>query len=429
MLECRLSVQSPVHSRHLAFILAMTALVLHSSVGLAQTSAEGPNFGGPDAVENLITDDAKPTTALVKKRVLEPWFEWKEGVQEETGIGFGVDYQSLSLSASNSLGKRNSSGGILRFFGTWELIGRGSNNSGALVWKVEHRHGYGDVAPSGFGLGELGYVGVIGGPWSDQGTRLTNLYWRQRFNEGEATFIGGYLDVTDYVDVFGGGSPFTGFANLAFSTGSASVFLPNDATLGAGIGAMVTDQVYVIGGVTNAYADPSDPFSDSVDRLFNDGELFKSLEIGWTSSQERIYQDNTHVTFWHVDDSVKAGAVEGWGAAFSHIRHLDDHWMPFIRGGYADDGGSLLQKSVSVGFLYQDQPGADLLGAGVNWGEPNESTFGRDLGDQYTVEVFYRIPVTQQIAITPSVEYLKNPALNPRDDSTWAVGVRARLAL
>ena len=160
--------------------------------------------------------------------------------------------------------------------------------------------------------------------------------------------MAGYLDVTDYVDTFVGGSPWTGFANLVFSTGSASVFLPNDANLGAAVAGMITDNVYAVGGFANACSDPTDPFDGSFDRLFNDSEFFKSLEIGWTSSQKRIYQYNTHATFWHVDDSVAAGAVEGWGIAFSHVRHLDDHWMPFLRGGYADDGGSLLQKSLSV---------------------------------------------------------------------------------
>ena len=66
-------------------------------------------------------------------------------------------------------------------------------------------------------------------------------------------------------DTFVGGSPWTGFANLAFSTGSASIFLPNDATLGGALGAMVTDNVYVIGGITNAFSDPTDPFDDSFD--------------------------------------------------------------------------------------------------------------------------------------------------------------------
>lgn len=413
----------------------VTALVLlhtlaQSAYGETTSSFdEVPTFGGPNAVENVIADDARPISAVVKERVLDPWFEWKKRLQKDSGVSFGIDYSMLGLAASDSPGASSASSGLVRFFGSWDLVGRGTTHSGALVWKVEHRHRYGKVPPSDFGLGELGYVGFIGAPWSDQGTRLTNLYWRQRFLDGKATLVGGYLDATDYADTFVGGSPWTGFANLAFSTGSASMFLPNDATLGAAVGAMATNNVYVIGGLTNAYSDPTDPFDDSFDRFFSDGEFFTSLEIGWTSSQKRIYQDNTHVTLWHVDDSPDAGAIEGWGAAFSHIRHIDDHWMPFIRGGYAEDGGSLLEKSVSVGFLYQDKPGADLLGAGLNWGEPNESSFGPELDDQWTIEVFYRIPVTQQIAITPSIEYLNAPALNADEDDTWVAGLRVRLAL
>lgn len=392
-------------------------------------SSSAPLFGGPGAVENQIDTDAEPVSALMKERVLQPWFEWKTSLQEQTGLSFGLDYIGLYLGADNSAGEDKAAGGILRFFGSWDLIGRGSPNSGALVWKVEHRHRYGDVAPSDFGLGPLGYVGFIGAPWNDQGTRLTNLYWRQRFNMGKATVIGGYFDVTDYVDTFVGGSPWTGFANLAFSTGSASMFLPNDATLGIAAAGMLSDNLYAIGGITNAYADPTDPFSDSFSRFFKDSEHFATLEIGWTRSQERIYQDNTHVTLWHVDDSLQAGTNRGWGVNFSHVRHIDDKWMPFLRGGYAEDGGSLLQKSLSGGVLYQSEPGGNLLGVGINWGQPNTTTIGQGLDDQYTVEAFYRFQLTQQLAITPSIEYIRNPALNPNDDALWIAGIRVRLAL
>jgi len=422
-------------SRTLRPGLASVCLALVSSFplpGHAQEAAAAqstPGFGGPDSVENQIADDARSVPALFKERVLQPWFDWKASLQERTGFSFGLDYIGLYVAANNSADEDSASGGILRFFGSWDLVGRGTPDTGALVWKLEHRHVYGGLPPSGFGLGPLGYVGFVGAPWNDQGTRLTNLYWRQRFNEGKATLIGGYFDVTDYVDTFVGGSPWTGFVNLAFSTGSASMFLPNDATLGIAAAGMITDNLYAIGGITNAYADPTDPFSESYSRFFSDGEHFATLEFGWTGSQERIYQDNTHVTLWHVDDSVQAGTVRGWGVNFSHVRHIDDRWMPFLRGGYAEDGGSLLQKSVSGGVLYQREPGGDLAGIGLNWGQPNETTFGPGLDDQYTAEAFYRFQVTQQLAVTPSVEYLKHPALNPDDDSIWVVGVRARLAL
>lgn len=409
------------------FIKAVVITVL--GVALPGSNIMATNFGGPDAVDNQIAEDAQSKTAFIKDRVLDPWFEWKETLQKDSGLTFGLDYTGVYLGASDSLGDDSASSGIARFFGSWDLVGRGTKNVGGLVWKVEHRHAYGDNAASGFGLGSLGYVGFIAPPWSDQGSRFTNFYWRQRFNDGKGTLTAGYLDITDYADVFVGGTPWTAFANLAFSTGSASMFLPNDAILGVAAASMITDNVYVIGGITNAYADSTSPFKDSFDSFFSDNEYFTTLEIGWTKGQDKIYFDNTHLTFWHVDDSVQAGAIEGWGVAFSHVSYINDKWMPFLRGGYADDGGSLLQKSVGVGFLYQKDPGADLLGIGLNWGEVNESSFASGLDDQVTFEAFYRFQLTQQIAITPSIEYIDSPALNPEHDNLWVVGLRARLAL
>ena len=45
---------------------------------------------------------------------------------------------------------------------------------------------------------------------------------------------------------------------------------------------------------------------------YGDGEYFKSLEIGLTPSQGRIYFENTHLRFWHVDAGEKAGTPGGW---------------------------------------------------------------------------------------------------------------------
>lgn len=66
---------------------------------------------------------------------------------------------------------------------------------------------------------------------------------------------------------------------------------------------------------------------------------------------------------------------------------------------------------------------------GVNWGEPNEDTFGPGLRDQYTAELFYRWQLSLQIAVTPDLQWLLNPALNPEEDHIWILGLRARLAI
>ena len=101
--------------------------------------------------------------------------------------------------------------------------------------------------------------------------------------------------------------------------------------------------------------------------------------------------------------------------------------MPFIRAGYADDGGSLLQRTMSAGLGYQLKDEVSLLGMGFNWGQPNEDTFGPGLGDQYTVELFSRLHLADNLELTPDVQWVSNPVLNPIADQSWILGLRARL--
>jgi len=408
-------------------LVAVLGLALIANAG-AQEQGNAA-FGGPNATENIIREDAEEKGGFFKKRISQPWFDWKKRMQEEHGLSLGADYSGVHLKSNENgaSGKDSAGGGIARFYGSWDLVGRGTNSSGAFVWKVENRHKYTSISPQAFGF-DQGIVGLIEPPFSDQGSRWTNLFWRQRLNDGKVVVIGGLLDATDYVDVFALGSPWTGFLNFAFSTGTTTIFVPNDATAGFAAGAMLTDNLYTIGGIVNAYSDPTEPL-EGVDDFFKDNEYFSSIELGWTKSQDLIYLENTHVTLWHVDKSVRAGTPGGWGSAFQYITYLNDNLMPFVRAGYADDGGTLMQKSVSVGFAYQKIAGSDVLGVGLNWGEVNENTFVPGLKDQTSLEAYYRFQLTEQFALTPDIQYIKDPPLNPVVDSLWIVGLRARLAL
>jgi porin len=204
--------------------------------------------------------------------------------------------------------------------------------------------------------------------------------------------------------------------------------LPDDAAIGVFVNAMITDNFYIIAGMADANADSTDPFN-GFDTFFNDNEYFKTIELGWTTSQDRFYIDNTHLTLWHMDSRMMAGLPSGWGANFSFAHSFDDKWLPFFRAGYADGGGTLLQKSVSAGIGYHLEDDISLLGLGFHWGQPNEDTFGPGLDDQYAMELFARFQVTQNIQVTPDIQLIINPALNPTDDHSWVFGLRARATL
>ncbi len=405
--------------------------ILFSAAAVAEDS---PGFGGPDAVERLIETDRSDKGGFIQTEVFKPLEKWQAQLEEDYGFSIGADYSAVTVGASDVLrgADDSASSGMVRLFGRWNLTGDGTHTSGGLVYKLEHRHGYGEPAPSEFYLGNVGYVGLTAPPFSDQGGRWTNLYWRQSLNRGRTVILGGFLDSTDFVDVYGLASPWLHFMNLAFSTGSASIDLPNDASLGIAAGQIFDNNVYLIGSLVDRNGDPTD-IGDGFETFFDDREYFSSIEIGRTTSHSRIALDNVHLTLWHVDSRKEAGAQSGWGANFSWSHFYGERVMPFLRAGYTDDSGSLLEKSVSVGMGYRPDvstrvPG-DLFGAAFNWGEVNENAFGPGLDDQYTLELFYRWQFTRKLALTLDYQYLHDPALNPDESSSHVWSLRGRFAL
>lgn len=98
--------------------------------------------------------------------------------------------------------------------------------------------------------------------------------------------------------------------------------------------------------------------------------------------------------------------------------------MPSLRVGVSDGGGPIYNTSVTAGFIRRFAYRSDLLDLAVNWGESPVD----GLPEQITTEAFYRWQIAQNLAVTPSVQWLVDPALNPEDDEVWLVGLRLRLS-
>ncbi|WP_163340742.1 carbohydrate porin [Desulfopila sp. IMCC35008] len=408
----------------------MAILVLFSpsiKAQAAETQSAVTAITGPDAVDNQLNSDQEVKPGFFDANLLKVWDEWKGKIADRTGLSFGIDYNALGFAATESLGEDTSASGVFRVFGTWNLIGRGTNNTGGIVFKFENRHAYTDFAPNEFGT-QLGYAGLLNVVFSDQGWRTTHLHWRQVFNNGRGFAYAGFLDTTDYVDAYVLASPWTGFSNLAFETGSGTIGGLPDGALGIMVGGFVSDKIYAAASIADANAESND-IGGGFDTFFNDFETFKSLEIGWTSSQPALYLvNNVHVSLWQIDEHESAETLDGWGVVFSASGVVGDQWMPFIRGGWAEDGGSFYEAALALGFGYQPKDSNDLLGVGLHWSRPNESTLGTNLEDQFTGEVFYRLQVIDKFALTPSIQLLVDPALNPDENVIAVFGLRARVA-
>ena len=69
---------------------------------------------------------------------------------------------------------------------------------------------------------------------------------------------------------------------------------------------------------------------------------------------------------------------------------------------------------------------SDQLGVGLGWARPNDEVYG-PANDQYTVEVYYRLKLLQNLDVTPDLQVLVDPVQNPDQAVIAVFGLRARV--
>jgi porin len=76
-----------------------------------------------DEVESQISLDRK-VDPLYESRLFSGVKQWREGVAERTGFNWSLDYSALYMSVNTSPGEDEAAGGMVRFFGYWDLVNR-----------------------------------------------------------------------------------------------------------------------------------------------------------------------------------------------------------------------------------------------------------------------------------------------------------------
>lgn len=415
-------------SKHVTVVLIAMCCLVFSTLSFAQLVAPHsntqatPRFGGPSSVgaelmaRDGLTDPEYRFDFI--RRSFQPWFQFKKHLKDCHCFDFALDYITVFQTASNSAELNSAGGGVFRLYGTWTVFNVCSENTGSIVFKVEHRHRIGSkIPPQDLGF-EVGSLAITASGFSDIGAALTNLYWQQKFLNGNAAFIAGQVDVTDYLNVYGLVNPWTAFSNAAFHS-SISIAAPNQG-IGIAGAAYLTKHFYLLAGFADANGDAHNPDLN----LFKDFETFKHVELGWTTSPDRVYYDNIHVTIWQVDNRECVGALSDGGIAFSASWFVNNQISPFIRAGFSRGRAALVDRSVTagIGCLRHNR---DLYAIGLNWGRPGDHS----LNEQFTTEVFYRFQFSANLSVTADVQLVIHPALNPTQPHNLFAGLRARLVL
>jgi porin len=401
-------------NRRIVVSSAIFALVVQTNLH-AQSASD--KLAGPGSTRAQLESDSRSQFG---------WSDWKASLKDRTGLDFGFDFIGLGMVATESVGKNTAGTGVARLFAEWVLTGRGTKNTGSLIGKVDYRHALGPVPIKSYG-GELGYAGIIGPTYSDQRLRLTHLFWNQNFAQGRGAVYAGWLDVTDYVDANALASPWQGFTNLQFETGAGTIGGLPDAALGVAAAYFFKHNIYIMGGIVDANGNARNPLA-GFETYFGKRETFKSFEVGWTTGPKARFFNNAHVTLWQQDARTEEGTSSGYGVSFYLGYVFRKHWLPFLRGGWADAGDAIYETAFSGGFGYSKDPSKGLLGVALGWSRPNEDTYGAKLEDQIAIEAFWMFELAKFIELTPSVQYIINPALNPNANSTVLFGLRFRAA-
>lgn len=403
-----------------------TLLFVGICLAWSAVEATPEQFGGASSISGQLnySDELRAVEADVAAPDLgaNTWFEWKERLQEDHDLSFGLYGYWLYQNTSDTLAEEDEAfGQIYRFLGSYNVFGNDTGHPGRIEWRVEHRSNVGSyLSPSQLGS-ETGAAALDTGfaysPAFD--TDLSVLNWTQLFNEKKAGFAIGRLAFDAYLDSFPFQTFSRGFINRAF------ILSPTMATTGIGaLGTVakgfISDNVWLGGQIYDGNAASGEFDMDT----FDQGEWLKAVEIGWAPSFDRRTSDRIQFTWWDKDAREQAGvsAGQGWTVSASVKR---DNWFPFVRFGHSDGGaGVAATSSASAGFEYATRPN-QAWSLGLGWADPVTP----ESRDEYVVETSYKFQLLKGFSLLPNAQLLLDPANNPDEDRVWVLGLRGILSL
>ena len=273
--------------------------------------------------------------------------------------------------------------------------------------------------------------------WGDFDLGITQAYVRQNLMDNKVQWTVGKIFAPNFIDAYPFFDDNRQFLNQSFST-SPTIASP---LRGAGAVATVyptTGNLYVLGGI---YSANSSDTGTTIDEVFDTGELFYQLEVGWSvlarsgvpvQARGPMDSNNIHLTGWYKDaqpdQSNATLQPQARGLAFNANFTIGDSPMWFFRAGHV---GRMGQRPRRLGghrlaadpAVLRPPRGRRRLGAAERRGRARAASSA----SSGNVETFYRFHLTPNLAITPDLQYIKDPSLNPGVDSLWVAGLRARI--
>ncbi len=361
-------------------------------------------------------------------KVLKPWSDLRIHLDERYGFKPNISFTHLYQGASHTVGPEDHASGFeLVIDGTWTFLGRETDSPTMAGFEFLWRDRLGTDIPPVALFSQVGSLYPTSVAFGEVDPSVGQLWIQQKFGNQFGFRVGKFFPLAAY-DFF----PLKNFrTDFVDGIHAANLAIPlPDRGLGGFIMYRPQPNIYLRLGVHDANADVEECGFDS---LFDEGELFTIFEVGFDPGfmerqPERPPFGDVHLSLWHQDEREDANVDDGWGVVVSGSQRFG-RFLPFLRYGYSDSGRrgpSALEHMVNGGVAIDDIFGQsnDRVGIGLTWARPADEA----LDDQVAMDMFYRVQVTPEIAVSPTLQVIFDPVRNPDEDEIFVWGIRTRFA-
>ena len=423
--------------------IAITLVLVNAAAGLAQAassqrtenqgSADDLMMADPPSIEYQFRADTRSKEYLfqipVVDRAFAPWADLRSKLAEKYAFRPNISATHLHQEASDTVGPEDSATGYeVVIDGTWTFAGRDTTSPATAGFEFLYRDFTSDIPPVAL-FTQTGSLYPTTVAFGEVDPSVGQLWIQKKFNNRWGFQTGKIFPVSTY-DFFPLKNFRTDFMD-AIHGADFVVPLPDRGLGGFGV-YRPQPNMYLRAGVHNANADAEKWGFDS---LFDEGELFKILEVGFDPELAprqagRPPPGDIHISLWQQDKRDDDRVASAWGVILSASQRFG-RFLPFLRYGYADNDSSRntsdatpIEHMINGGFALDNVFGQnnDRIGVGLTWSRPVDGK----LDDQGAMDVFYRVQVTPRIAISPTLHLIVDPVRNPDEDSLVVWGLRTR---
>jgi hypothetical protein len=379
--------------------------------------------------------------AIFDTNIPKSWFAWKEDLYSRRGLKLGFSYQSLYQTTTDSQTAEDTAwGGWLLIEAKWDAINRGGDYQGSLVAALDWRHNIAGTADPAFFQLQTGSLWATDFLYLEWDPWFPSLYWEQRLNKDKFVVRVGNQAAAQFIDFFRYKDGRTSFTGSPFTVAPASIPAPPPGFATSFRWTPLEDsEFYVVGTLNDMNADVDEfDWGNVVDH----GQFFYGIEFGKNWRRGKGDFDHLHLLLFYADevDSSPAFFPNKAGGGFKIAG--EKQWDRLVGfGSYthnsaegASFGATLVKQTLNAGFAV-NRPlnvGGEV-GIGFTWAEPIDGIrlFGQPQRqppkDQYGVEFYWKVLVTEDLWVTPSLQVIINPTYNPTTESIIVPGLKARL--